>query len=139
MSKLEKIILILSILGIFLSLYATYHHYSTFENGVCDINDKLSCDVVNRSVYSEIAGVPVAIIGLAGYILINITSIMIYRTKNKDLKKTLFLLSLFGLIFSLYLTYIEAFKLYTFCPICLLSLAIITFIFILSSISLKKK
>jgi len=60
---LLKIIILFCLLGILLSSYSLYHHYTDIK-GICNINDTFSCDVVNRSVSSEFLGIPVALIGI---------------------------------------------------------------------------
>ena len=136
-SKPLFFIFIFSILGILLSGYSLYHHYST-SKGICDINEKLSCDVVNRSIYSEIFGIPVALIGILGYLCLALVSYIMIKNNSNDFKDLLFLSSLLGLLFSAYLTYVEAFKLYTFCPLCLGSAFIIIIIFICSILIRKR-
>lgn len=129
MNKYLKFIIFLSFLGILISSYATYHHYST-SVGICNIDNKLSCDIVNRSVYSEIFGIPVALIGIIGYVLIILVSLLLLKENTKDMKRLLLALTSFGFLFSLYLTYIEAFKLQTYCPLCVLSAIFMLIIFL---------
>ena len=47
-----------------------YHHYGTSATSYCDIGENFNCDIVNRSTYSTVAGVPVALIGIAGYLAV---------------------------------------------------------------------
>jgi uncharacterized membrane protein len=61
-------IAILSILGVILSAVSLQRHYAKSDTNFCDFSQKFSCDIVNRSEYSEVAGIPVAGIGVAGYI-----------------------------------------------------------------------
>ncbi len=43
------------------------HHYATSKTPYCDIGETFNCDIVNRSEYSAILGIPVALIGMIGY------------------------------------------------------------------------
>ena len=60
-------IIFLSIAGIAVSSVSLYHHYGTSKSSYCDFGANFNCDMVNRSIYSEVAGVPVALIGVLGY------------------------------------------------------------------------
>ncbi len=87
---------------------------------------------MNRSTYSAILGVPVALIGIVGYL-----ALMVLATFYRDRAETparLALASLAGLGFALYLTYIEKFVLAAWCVLCLSSLALIFCISVLSSV-----
>ena len=61
-------IAILSIVGVILSAVSLQRHYAKSDTNFCDFSQKFSCDIVNRSEYSEVGGIPVAGIGVAGYI-----------------------------------------------------------------------
>jgi protein-disulfide isomerase/uncharacterized membrane protein len=57
------------------SLYLTVqHHAATDGASVCNINETFNCDVVNSSVYSEIGGVPIALLGAAFYLAVTVFS-----------------------------------------------------------------
>jgi vitamin-K-epoxide reductase (warfarin-sensitive) len=81
---------------------------------------------VNRSEYSSIIGIPVAGIGIAGY-----ATLLLYATYLRSRPETpnrLLGMAFVGLAFALYLTYIEAHVLETWCILCLISLALISLI-----------
>jgi uncharacterized membrane protein len=116
----------LSSAGILVSSVSLYHHYGTSKSSFCDFGNSFNCDMVNRSIYSTVAGVPVALLGILGYaVLLSLSSI--YRTKAET-PVMLLIASVGGLVFALYLTYIEAFVLATWCVLCLSSLALIVII-----------
>src|SRR5579872_168445 len=56
--------------GIAVSSVSLYEHYRTSQASFCDFGQTFNCDIVNRSAYSEIAGIPVAFIGILGYLLL---------------------------------------------------------------------
>ena len=137
--KREDVIILLAVLGILLSGYSTLTHYSKDASAFCDINQKFSCDIVNKSIYSELYGVPVAILGIIGYALLLGLTLLFKKKKEKNLKMLLITTSGLAVLFSIYLTYIEAFVLYTYCVVCLTSAIVILSIFVISvSLNLKK-
>ncbi len=108
------------------------HHYATSKTAYCDLGTTLNCDIVNRSEYSSIFGIPVALIGMLGYAaLVGLTTV--YR-ERRETPTMLFGAAAAGLVFALYLTYIEARVLGVWCILCLSSLALIATTTILSAI-----
>ena len=99
-------------------------HYST-DTEPCSINEKWDCGIVNHSQFSEIAHVPVAAIGIAGYLLLAGLALMRRRTP-------LAVLAVLALGFSLYLTHIENAVLQVYCLYCVISLGIIALLTLLS-------
>jgi vitamin-K-epoxide reductase (warfarin-sensitive) len=118
--------------GVAISSVSLYHHFSKSKTSFCDINESFNCDLVNRSVYSTVLGVPVALIGIMGYLLI-LTLATIYREKAET-PLVLLVVSAAGLGFALYLTYIEGRVLSVWCILCLTSLASIFASAVLSSV-----
>ena len=135
-NKLKRLMLaiaLLAILGATVSSVSLYHHFSNSKTSFCDIGQSFNCDLVNRSQYSSLAGVPVALIGIVGYLLI-LAFATLYREKAET-PLMLMTASLAGLGFALYLTYIEARVLYAWCILCLSSLATIATISVLAGIT----
>jgi vitamin-K-epoxide reductase (warfarin-sensitive) len=126
------LIAVLSLAGIAVSAISVQRHYAASASGFCDFNQKFNCDIVNRSEYSTIAGIPVAAIGLAGYGLLFVLSA--FRQAHRETRTQLFAAAIAGLAFALYLTYVEAYKLETWCILCLTSLALIAAITLVSGI-----
>ena len=109
-----KVILILSLIGIATSFYLLYEHYAT-GSSVCDVNATVSCSLVNSSVFSELVGVPVALLGIFWFLAV----IWIAQKAKKD-KQTLNILfwwHLLGLLSVIYLVTAE-FILQAICPFC---------------------
>jgi len=125
------LIALLAALGIAVSSVSLYHHYGSSKTTYCDFGENFNCDIVNRSTYSTVLGVPDALIGILGYAAV-LALATVYRTKA-DAPAMLLIGSVAGLGFALYLTYIEAFVLATWCILCLSSLSIILLITVLSS------
>jgi uncharacterized membrane protein len=124
-------IALLALAGIVVSGIALYHHYGTSKTSYCDFGESFNCDIVNRSIYSSILGVPVALVGILGYSAL--LALATLRRAKTETPATLLIASVAGLSFALYLTYIEAFVLATWCVVCLSSLILIVLITGLSS------
>jgi len=130
--RVPLLIAVLAVGGALVSSVSLYHHYGRSATAYCDIGQNFNCDIVNRSTYSTIFGVPVALIGIAGYLTV-LTLATFYRNQPEAVAM-LAIGSLTGLAFALYLTYIEGFVLATWCILCLSSLALIFSVAVLSSL-----
>lgn len=92
------------------------------------------CSTVNASVFSEVNGIPVAVLGVIGYAAILI--VHYYEDKIGYLRRNgamlVFGMSLTGFLFTLWLIYVEFAILKAYCPFCLTSQAAMTLIFIIA-------
>src|SRR6266403_2580277 len=121
---MKYVLILLAALGIAASALALREHYRTYGEAPCDINDRWDCGIVNHSPYavfphSKPHGVPVAIIGIAGYLLLGILAL-------KRVYWVMLALAIPALAFSLYLARIEAHVLGVWCVYCVISLATIS-------------
>lgn len=128
--RLGWAIFLIAAVGVVLSCISVYDHYKKDSSSFCNINETFNCDIVNRSIYSEIGGIPVSIIGVVGYAALMVLSRMSWQRRHSLL---MLLGTIGGLGFALYLTYIEARVLMVWCIVCLCSLATISVLTILSS------
>ena len=112
------ILALLAVVGIAASGLALREHYRT-DTSPCSINEKWDCGIVNHSPYAVLWGVPVAIIGIAGYLLLGTLAL-------KRWYGVLLPVALSGLAFSLYLAHIEKDILGVWCIYCAASLAVIS-------------
>jgi vitamin-K-epoxide reductase (warfarin-sensitive) len=110
--------------GMVVATLALRVHYSN-DVQPCDINAHWDCGIVNHSRYAEIRHIPVAALGIAGYLVIGVLALMSRRGLT-------LIAVLAGLAFSLYLTNIEAHKLEAWCLYCVISQGIIGLITLLS-------
>ena len=139
MKKINLYALIASIIGAFDATYLTWiklsHNETQCAPGLGD------CFTVNTSSYSELYGIPVAIFGLATYLLL--IAILLFESRNNFLKENgtlvIFGISLVGVLYSMYLSYLEEFVINAWCPYCVLSAIMITIVFIISIVRLKKE
>ena len=114
------------------SAISLQRHYAKSATQFCDFSQRFSCDIVNRSEYSSIIGIPVAGIGVAGYGVVLALATLL-RTRPETPNRLLGA-AIAGLAFALYLTYVEAYVLETWCILCLLSLVFISLISLLALI-----
>jgi vitamin-K-epoxide reductase (warfarin-sensitive) len=127
---LFAMIAVLALAGVIVSAVSLQRHYAKSATAYCDFNQKFSCDIVNRSEYSTVQGIPVAGIGVAGYAALFLLAT--FWRSHAETPNRLLGAALAGLAFALYLTYIEAYELMTWCILCLGSLVIISLISLLA-------
>jgi uncharacterized membrane protein len=128
---------LLTLAGIGVSGYLTWAHLAN-QSVVC--GQSQGCDIVQQSVYSEIAGIPIALLGLLAYVtLFILTLLRSYSPESLEgyIPLAIFGISLIGVLYSAYLTYLELFVIYAICRWCVSSAVIITVIFLLSLPDLK--
>jgi uncharacterized membrane protein len=120
-------IAVISLIGIGVAGYLTYTHYAGL-NVVCLSSG--GCETVQKSVYSKLAGVPVAVLGLAGYIGL----LFSLAIRNELGRIAGFGIALIGFLFSMYLTYREIFTIKAICQWCVSSAVLMTILTILTAI-----
>jgi len=119
-----------SLAGVIVSAISLQRHYAKSATEFCDINQNFNCDIVNRSEYSSIVGIPVAGIGIAGYAALFLLST--WWRSRPETPTRLLAAAIAGLAFALYLTYVEAYVLTTWCILCLISQFLILLICVLA-------
>jgi len=129
---------VLAVLGAADSFYLLIYKL-TGNNRMCLGNG--GCHNVNFSPYAEIYGIPISAIGLAAYLVMAAMVLLeprirLLRDNNPLL---LFGMTLIGVAFSLYLTYLELYVIHAVCPFCVTSAIVISLMFILAIIRLVKQ
>jgi len=128
----------LTIVGLLVSIYMTLYKVTSNDKMCLGSGD---CSTVNASRYSEVNGIPVAVIGVLGYLAI--LAIHYFENRNRFFKENstlmIFGLALTGFIFTVWLIYVEIALLKALCPFCLTSQAAMTLIFIVAVIRLVKQ
>lgn len=127
-SVLRKAMIVLTAVGLCLAAYLTYVHYSGVTPP-CSIKGN-PCSQVQKSQYSLLIGIPVALIGLLGYIAILGSLLLLPEGERARFVTMALVLGGFG--FSLYLTYRELFTLHKICEWCVSSAVIMTLLACLS-------
>jgi len=134
LSRVDRILFVavaaLALAGVIVSAVSLQRHYAKTATEFCDFNQQFSCDIVNRSQYSTIEGIPVAGIGVAGYAVLFVLAT--FRRIRPETPNQLLETATAGLAFALYLTYVEAYELMTWCILCLVSLVLISLISVLA-------
>jgi len=123
----------LALAGVGVSSVSLEHHFAKSKTEYCDIGESFNCDIVNRSAYSSLGPIPVALIGILGYLAL--AGLATIGRRRQDAPGLLLGGALGGLAFALYLTYVEAHILGVWCILCLSSLALIAGIALLSGIN----
>jgi uncharacterized membrane protein len=117
---LSRTMIGLTLLGLGVASYLTIAHFSG-STTICPLHG--GCETVQHSKYSLLAGVPVALIGLIGYILI-LGVLLMPTTETTRLITVVLTVGGFG--FSAYLTGRELFSIHAICPWCVSSAIIMT-------------
>ena len=130
--KLRTVLITLGLLGLLDSIYLTYIKVTNTSAACAGIGD---CDAVNSSPYSEIYGIPIAIFGAGAYLLMLFLLTMesrggMWRTRGP---LVVFLLTLAGVMYSAYLTYIEIAVLHAICLYCVISAVILVLMLVLAA------
>ncbi len=144
MMKKQKILIIIFLIaatiGLVISIYSSWAHFDPGTHEICSINDTFNCDIVNKSAYSEVLGVPVAVVGTFAYAFFLFGLLVYLKTKNQTLESLLKAGLILGTLFALYLTFVEAFILYTWCILCMTQqVAIIIMLISIFMITAKEK
>jgi uncharacterized membrane protein len=130
--KLRYISVVLAAIGFIDALYLTYvklSHQQVYCGGSGE------CETVNSSSYAEIGGVPIALLGMGAYIVI--MALLFLETRgdfwHANARLIIFGISLIGILYSVYLTYIEIAVLHAICPYCVLSAIVMFLLFVVST------
>ncbi len=126
---MKYVLVVLALIGITASALALREKYRPYGESVCDINDHWDCGIVNHSPYavfpqSSERGVPVAAIGIVGYLLLGALAL-------RRFYKTMLILAVPALAFALYLAHIEQHVLGVWCLYCAISLGTISLMTVL--------
>jgi uncharacterized membrane protein len=135
---LRRISLGFAVLGGLVSIYMTVFKL-TENQSMCLGNG--GCSVVNNSIYSEVYGIPVSVIGILGYG--GLVAAILLQDRAAGLGDNglllIFGLALVGFLFTVYLIYVEIALIHALCPFCITSQVSITVVFVLSLIRLVRE
>jgi len=122
---MKYLLLILAIMGVIVSSLALREHYREYGDSPCSINEHWDCGIVNHSPFAMLGPIPVAAVGIAGYLLMGVLAFLRFY-------RLLLIPTFTGLAFSLYLANIEAHVLGVWCIYCVISLGIISLMSLLT-------
>lgn len=139
---LYRTMIVLAVIGLLVAAYMTIYKWT--NNNVMCLGSG-DCGTVNASKYSEVNGIPVALIGFLGYA--SILGVLVLEKRKVFLAEFIeenatlltFGLALTGFLFTLWLIYVEVALIKALCPFCLTSQVVMTIIFILSIIRLVRQ
>jgi len=136
--RLSQLAILFTVIGLLVSIYMTIFKITNNESMCIGSH---GCSVVNSSRYSEVNGIPVAVIGVGGYLAILAVLLLERRPGFFRQNGTLlfFGLSLTGFLFTLYLIFVEVALIKAYCPFCITSQTVMTLIFIISVIRLVRQ
>lgn len=133
----RMVIAALALAGVFVALYLTLYKFGVFGVLKCGVG---SCETVNTSRWATFAGLPVAAWGLGFYLATLALALAGIQERWADslaVSRVLVAMSAVGVVFSGWLTYLEAFVIHAYCLYCLVSAAIVAAIFVASVGDLK--
>lgn len=132
---LRKALMVLAVVGLIDSIYLTWIKLTA--EGVCVIGE--GCEVVNTSQYASVGGIPVALLGAGAYLAL--LGILFLETRSHFFEFNgpilVFGISLAGVLYSAYLTYLELYVIRAICEFCVLSATVLVLMLILSSSRLR--
>lgn len=129
-------ILGVSIVGFFDAAYLTIQHYTQFTLP-CTITH--GCDLVTKSEYSQIMGIPVALLGALYYLAIFLAAYIIIETKKTEYLRFIAIATTFGFLFSAWFVYLQFFVINAICQYCMLSAITSTTMFAASIVYFSKE
>ena len=131
------LVALLALTGLFVALYLTLYKTGVIGQITCTVG---SCETVNTSQWSTLFGLPVAAWGLGFYIVALIVAVAGTTDRwvdERSVSVALVALSGWGVLFSLWLTYLELFVIHAICMWCVISAIIVTLIFVVSVLDLR--
>jgi uncharacterized membrane protein len=126
-ARLRMVMGSLAVVGVAISAYLTYVHYANLQPFCTGISD---CERVQTSDWALIAGMPVALAGLIGYVAI----LVALRVRGEAGRLATALIAFSGFGYSAYLTWVELARIDAICQWCIISAAIMTGLAILAAV-----
>lgn len=131
------LIMLLGLVGTAISAYLVYAHYQHVDM-MC--LPGMECDEVLSSDYAQIWGVPLAMLGLVMYVVVTVLGYLLWRGPARWRAVTalcVYAVTLSATLFSLYLYYLETFKIRGFCTWCVASSIVVFGLLALTSVNLS--
>jgi uncharacterized membrane protein len=137
--RYRQAIALLALVGLFVALYLWLHALGF--GGAIRCGTSGGCETVQTSQWAVVLGMPVAFYGVVGYLAVLVVALAALRPAalpQRGWNTLLAALASVGFLFTLYLTYLELFVIHAICRWCVGSAAIITLIWIVSVIALRR-
>jgi uncharacterized membrane protein len=129
---------LVALAGLFVALYLTLFKLGYIGNLVCAVG---SCEVVQTSKWATLLGYPVAVWGVAyyaGVLAIALAGLTPSMVDNRRVSQLLVVLTATGVLFSLWLTYLELFVIQAICMWCVVSAVLATILFVIALLDLRE-
>jgi len=126
----RMVVAVLSLVGFFVSFYLMAYSLGWMGSLICGVG---SCETVQQSTYSKIGPIPVAAVGVAGYLVLLLLSVLGLqpgRRRSRAIGALLFAGAVMGVAFSAYLTWLEVAVIHAWCVWCVTSAVVVTLIFL---------
>ena len=130
---INRTLFLLSLLGFAMAIYVL-QSFLRQSSIVCLTN---GCEIVRKSPYSYPFGIPVPAFGLVGYFFLALLAFLRTTSKKQSIKKAMLGISIFGICFVTWFTYVELFVIKGICTWCAISAVNMYIIFILNLKSYK--
>lgn len=116
------LIVLLAVAGIVVSTYLTWQWYQAASSTWCDVSSYFSCSRVRESPYSAIGGIPTAVVGIVGFVLLLGFAVISFTGRTSvgpiPILRTLVLLATVGGAIGVALTVIEVALIGAVCILC---------------------
>ncbi len=123
-NKIYTFIKVLVVFGIILAVYLLWQQFFRPAFQPCYVNSFINCDAVISGPVAKTFGIPTPLYGLIGYVVI------MYAAFSQR-AKLLLGMATFGLVFCLYIAYVELIQLRVICPVCISCQVIMIGVFVL--------
>lgn len=134
----RQLIALVSLAGIFVGVYLTLYKFGVIGSLVCNVG---SCEKVQSSKYSVFLGLPVATWGIGFYLLmfaLSVASMQDQFAESRGVSLAMFAVAGWGVLFTAWLNYLEAFVINAWCEWCLGSAAMVSLLFILTALDWRE-
>ena len=128
----RMLVALVALAGVFVALYLTLYKLGYIGTLACAVG---SCETVQTSKWATFLGFPVGAWGVGYYLFVLALALIGLTARYADsqrLSDVLLVVTGFGLLFSLWLTYLELFVIHAICQWCVISAILATILFILS-------
>lgn len=128
---------LVSLAGLFVATYLSLYKLGYIGALVCSIG---SCETVQTSKWATLFGAPVAVWGVGFYLAVLIVALAGLGASLADSvrpSQLLVAMTGFGVLFSLWLTYLELFVIHAICTYCVVSAVLVTILFVISLLDLR--
>jgi uncharacterized membrane protein len=129
---------LVALAGLFVALYLTLYKLGYIGNLVCAVG---SCEVVQTSKWATLLGYPVAVWGVVYYVgvlAISLAGLSPSLVDDKRLSQLLVVITATGVLFSLWLTYLELFVIEAICMWCVVSAVLAAVLFVIALLDLRE-